>query len=337
MTRRIAWAGLATIAVLTAVIFFPRGRSPVERQPQQEPLTHVSLRLPIPAVDGSFVPYYLAIDRGFFSSRGLDVSLEPGSPELNPIKMLAQGTDQFGVVGGPELLFSGRAKGAPLVGIALLHKNSNFVVLLTLKKSGITQLDQLQGKKVGFFYGHISTDILHMLFAKNKINVKEVDVGFDYSQLLSGNLAAEWAFRTTAGVSLPARGVELNTINPADYGIQTQGHTIFTTERMIHEHPDIVTRFLAAVLDATAYSLTHVDEGVASMIKRDPTMQPSVAEKQIVLYNETIRANSRIGWIASEDMERTKQQMVDVSLLPPSFDVSAAYTTRFLDQYYAPK
>ena len=87
-------------------------------------IANVSMRLPIPVVDTAFSPYYLAVDKGIFAKHGLNVKIEPGTPELNPVKMLAQGTDQFAVLGGPEILFSARSKGAQIVGTALLHKDA---------------------------------------------------------------------------------------------------------------------------------------------------------------------------------------------------------------------
>ena len=300
----------------------------------QGDLMQLSLRLPIPVVDTSFSPYYLAEDKGFFSKYKMTVTLEPGTAELNPIKMLTQGVDDFAVLGGPELLLSARAKGAPLVAIALIHKDSDFVVFITPKDSGLTKVSQLRGKKVGFFYGHISTDILHMLLKKENVEVEELDVGFNYGPLISGELDAQWAFRTTAGISLPAKGFAVNFISPADYGIITQGHVLVTTEKMIRDRPEIVQNFLNAVLDALSYSLDNVQEAVNSSVARDSKFQASVGKKQLAIYNKAIRNNSRIGLITEDIMENTKTQMVEFGLIPANFNVQAAYTTHFLDGYY---
>jgi len=294
-------------------------------------LDRVSLRLPIPVVDTAFAPYYLAIDKGIFAKYGIDVKLEPGTPDLNPVKMVSQNSDQFGVLGGPELLLSGRAKGAPIVGIALIHKDSDFVIVLTLKESGITSVQQLRGKKVGFFFGHISTDVLRMVFSKEDVKVQEVDVGFDYGPFLAKQLDAQWAFRTTAGISLPAKGVQLNVISPAEYGIVTQGHMVITNESMLREQPDVVRRFTAALREALAFSVKHPEESVTATIKRDPNFQREVGEKQLEIYNAAILRNNPLGWISFADMEKTKQQMVDVGLLAPDFDITSSYTTRFLE------
>jgi NitT/TauT family transport system substrate-binding protein len=297
--------------------------------------TKVSVRLPIPAADAIFSPYYLAIDKGFFAKQGLDVKLEPGTPELPPIKMVAQGANEIGVIGGPELLLNARAKKVPVVGISLLHRNSNFVTILSLKKNNLTKLKDLNGKKVGFFYGHISTDVIRMALAKENIKVQETDVGFDYGQMLNGKLDAQWAFRTTAGIALPAKGVELNSISPADAGIVTQGHMVITNESMIKDKPQVVQAFINAYLEGLKYSVEHPDEAIAATIKRDPNFKRAVGEKQLAIINPTIKANTVLGAIPAEAIDRTQKQMQAAKLLPAGFDPKSAYTTQFVDKYYS--
>ena len=290
----------------------------------------VSMRLPIPVADAAFVPYYLAQDEGYFRDEGLDVQIEPGSAELNPVKMVAQGTDDFAVLGGPELLFSARARNVPLVAIGQIHKDADFVVLLTLAGSGLRSVQDLEGRDVGFFYGHISTDILHMLFRTTGVGVNEVDVGFDYSQLVGGNLAAQWAFRTTAGISLPARGVAVNVISPAEYGIHTQGHILVATDSTVERRPAVTAAFVRAVVRGIERSLESRQDALQAVLRRDPAFDPGVFERQMDVYDAAIRRNRRIAWIDSSDMAITKEQMVACELLAPEFDPEAAYTTAFV-------
>ncbi len=297
----------------------------------------ISIRLPIPIIDGAFAPYYIAEDKGFFKKYNLKVTLEPGSTELNPIKMVDQGTDEFGVLGGPEIVMTGRIRGARIKAIGLLHVNSNFVTILTKKDSKYQKLSDLEGQEVGFFYGHISTDVLRSLFKKENINVKEVDIGFNYNLFIADKLPAQWSFTTTAGLTLPDNGIELTEISPADYGIITQGHTIIVNENFLKENPNIVERFTSAIIEATAYSLEHVDETIESILKRKNNFSKELASKQLNIYNKTILNNQHIFWIDKSILEDTKDRLVMLKLIPDNFDLESSFDNSILKNYYSPK
>ena len=317
-------------------IFFVscKWKNKAKEQNNENKIEEISIRLPIPVVDGGFAPYYLAQDKGIFEKYNLKVKLEPGSTELNPVKMVGQGIDQFAIVGGPELLMTARSNNVAIKAIGLLHVNANFVTILTKKDSPYKKLSDLQGQKVGFNYGHISTDVLRSLFLQENIKVEEVDVAFNYNLFLADKLPAQWAFTTTAGLTLREKGYEFNDISPADYGIVTHGHTIITSEKLIKENPDLVKRFISAIIEATNYSIEHVDESVKAMQKRDKDFSTSLAEKQLIINNQTILNNSEVLWIDASLLEDTKNRLVKLKIVPDSFDLNASFDNSFLKEYY---
>jgi ABC-type nitrate/sulfonate/bicarbonate transport system substrate-binding protein len=293
----------------------------------------VSVRFPIPIVEAGQTPFYVALDRGYYAEEGLNVRFEMGSRELNPVKTVALGQDDFGVLGGPDALLTARSKGQPLKAVAVLHRNSNFPVLLTLKSSGITKVGQLRGAKVGFFYGHISTDVLRNLFRRQNVSITEVDVGFDYNQLITKRIAAEWAFRVTAGLDLPAQGVQVNMINPADYGIRSHGYTIFATDRTIADRPDLVRRFLRATLKGVQYTVAHPDSALASLLRRDGKLDPALNLRRQLLYNEVTSNSAEFppGFMDEAMFRETYDRLVEEKVIERPFAISDAYTTAFLD------
>jgi len=335
--RRPHWIAIPLVLLLGAlvagILLYDGGNGSAGNGPKGD-RGKVTVRLPIPVVDAAFAPYYLAQDRGIFEKYNLDVKIEAGSPELNPVKMVDAGSDEFGVVGGPELLMSGRAAGASLKGIALLHKDANFPIIISLKASEITRPEHLQDKKIGFFIGHISTDVLRAFLKQEGIDYEEIDVGFNYGPLLSGQLDAEWAFRTTAGLTLPAQGYELNVINPAEYGIVSQGHTIITHERLIAKQPGLVRDFLAAVIEAIEYGLDNPQAMVAATLARDSTLDRNVVAEQVRIYNETIARNSKIGFMDAETMRRDAARQKSLGVLRKSFNVDEAFTNEFVMDYH---
>jgi NitT/TauT family transport system substrate-binding protein len=299
-------------------------------------MTKVTVRFPIPVVESGQTTFYVTKDKGYYAAEGLDVAFGMGSRELNPVKMVASGQDDFGILGGPDTLLVARSKGQPLKAIGIVHRNSNFPCLITLKSSGITKLEQLQGKKIGFFYGHISTDVLRNLLHKNGIKYTEVDVGFDYSQLINGQIDACWAFTVTAGLDLPAKGVAINIISPSDYGIVTHGYTIFATEKTIEEKPDLVLKFLRASLKGVKYTLAHPEEANKILLLRDPKLDEALSLKRQLMYNKATSDSDEFppGYMDKSMFQETYDRLVAENVITKPFDISDAYTTRFLEEIY---
>lgn len=337
MTKKV-WigiVGLLAIFALVVLVIVLRSQAPTDT-PTITPRTQVTARFPIPIIESGQATFYVAQDRGFYADENLDMKFEMGSRELNPVKMIAAGQDTFGVLGGPDTLLVARSKGQALKAIAIIHRNSNSPCLITLKSSGVTSLKQLQGKKIGFFYGHISTDVLRYLLRKNQTQFTEVDVGFDYNQLITRQIDAEWAFTVTAGLDLPARGIEINIISPEDYGVVTHGYTVFATEKTIQEKPDVVLRFLRATLRGVKYTLEHPEEANKSLLKRDPSLDEALSLQRQKAYN-AVTSNSEEyppGYMDREMLQSTYDRLVEEKVIQTPFAVSEAYTTQFLEEIY---
>jgi len=294
----------------------------------------VSVRFPIPIIEAGQAVFYVAQDKGYYSQQGLNVHFNMGSQELNPVKTVATGQDTFGVLGGPDTLLVARSRGLKMKAIAVIHRNSNFSCLITLRSSGITRLPQLQGKKIGFFYGHISTDVLHALLHRNGIHYSEVDVGFDYNQLIAKRIDAEWGFTVTAGLDLPAKGVPINIISPADYGIVTQGYTIFANDSTLTAKPELVLRFLRATLKGINYTVQHPEEGRDSLLKRDPLLNSQLSLKRLNAYLAVTSDSKQYppGYMDRNMFQSTYDRLEQEHVLHSAFPAEDAYTLSFLDQ-----
>jgi NitT/TauT family transport system substrate-binding protein len=296
----------------------------------------VTIRFPIPLLESGQASFYLAQDKGFYADENLDVKFQMGSKDLNPVKMVTTGSDTFGLLGGPDTLLVARSNDAPLQAIAIIHRNSNFPCLITKKESGITSVQQLSGKQVGFYYGHISTDVLRNLFRRTNTKVTEVDVGFDYTQFIQGKVDAEWAFTVTAGLDLPAKGVELNFISPANYGIITHGYTIFASDETIAKRPDLVRRFLKASLRGVEAAVANPEEATKSLLKRGPQLDMELNLKRQRAYNAVTSDSAEFpsGYMDREMFQMTYDRLTEEKVINKQFDLSEAYSTRFLEEIH---
>ena len=305
----------------------------------QETSNEASVRLPIPVWNAWFAGFASAEDAGYYAEEGLDVTYNMGTPSLNPVKMVVSGADEFGVLGGPDTLLVARGKGAPIVAVAVLHHDKTFPCIASLKESGITTVQDLEGKRIGFFYGHISTDIIRALLHQEGINYQEVDVGgYNYTPLISGQVDAEWCFITDALVNLRHEGLELNVISPQDYGIVVDGYTIFATEETIRERPEMVEKFLRATLKGVEYALENEEKTIEFLKRRELNLKPELERERFDIIHPAIDTEKSeqygLGYMNREMFEKAYNRMNSEGLIAEQFDVSEAYTTEFLDKIY---
>ncbi len=100
-----------------------------------------------------FAGYYVAQAKGYYKDAGLEVTILPGGPDINPQQVLAGGGADVVVDWMPSALAT-REKGSPVVNIAQPFKRSG-MMLTCRKDTGITKPEDFKGKTLGvWFFGN---------------------------------------------------------------------------------------------------------------------------------------------------------------------------------------
>jgi len=100
-----------------------------------------------------FGGYYVAKEKGFYKAEGLDVTINPGGPDIAPPQVIAGGGADVIIDWMPSAL-AAREKGVPLVNIAQPFKRSG-MMLTCRKETGITSPKDFVGRTLGvWFFGN---------------------------------------------------------------------------------------------------------------------------------------------------------------------------------------
>src|SRR5687768_17390875 len=109
-------------------------------------LDHVTLRLNWQP-GAEHAPYYVAVDKGYFSDVGIDIDIHVGSGSADSVKLTAVGDADFALAAGANVI-QGRAQEIPVRVIAVIYQDdpTSFTVL---SDSGIDSVSDLVGKNIG--------------------------------------------------------------------------------------------------------------------------------------------------------------------------------------------
>ena len=100
-----------------------------------------------------FAGYYVALDKGYYSDEGLDVTILPGGPDIAPPQVLAGGGAD-GMLNWMPSALAARERGLPVVNIAQPFKSSG-LMLTCWKDTGIKSPADFKGKTIGvWFFGN---------------------------------------------------------------------------------------------------------------------------------------------------------------------------------------
>ena len=214
-------------------------------------------------------PLFVALERGEFAKRGLEVELIAPADPNDPPKLVAAGKADVAVSYQPQLHLQVEA-GLPLTRIGTLVATPlNSVVVLA--DSPIKSIADLKGRKVGFSVGGFEDALLGAMLAKHGLSLKDVElinVNFSLSpSLMSGQVDA---------VIGAFRNFELNQMDI----IGRPGRAFYLEEEGIPAYDELILvakndrlgdaklrAFVDAIEAGTQYMVNHPDEAWKLFLK----------------------------------------------------------------------
>jgi putative hydroxymethylpyrimidine transport system substrate-binding protein len=207
-------------------------------------------------------PLFIALEKGFFSRQGLNVSFHVPSNPNDPPKLVAAKNADIAVSYQPQHYLH-VDQGLPLVRIATLVATP-LNTLVVLADSDIRNLAQLKGKTVGYSIGGFETVILKVMLESQGLSmdtVKLVNVNFSLSPSLFSKStdAVIGAFRNFELNQMDIEGRPGRAFYVEEYGIP------FYDELILVAHGDYVKeaklrRFVDALEKGVQFLVNHPDE-----------------------------------------------------------------------------
>ncbi|GHG02848.1 hypothetical protein GCM10017161_34800 [Thalassotalea marina] len=201
-----------------------------------------------------FAGFYMAQEKGFYDEAGFNVEIRERDINQSPVDQVLAGDATFGISDSSIVL--NRLKGKPVVALAAIFQNSP-LVLATLASSNIRRPEDLIGKSVMYQRG-VDGAVLTAMFKRQGIaptDFTQVEHSFNNQDLLDGKTDAISVYLTNQPYWFSSQGVEINIIDPVNYGVDFYGDLIFTRQDYVEQHPERVKAFVEASIKGWRYAL----------------------------------------------------------------------------------
>jgi NitT/TauT family transport system substrate-binding protein len=305
--------------------------------PSPAALEPVSLQLQW-VTQAQFAGYYVALDKGWYEEEGIDLTIEPGGPDLVPADLVAAGTRDFGTTLLADLTLAIQ-QGTPLISIGQIQQR-NGLLLVAMESSGIEGPEDFVGKRVGVWLGSWEAQF-DALAAQTGLGAQDFELapqGWSMDPFLAGELDVASAMIYNEYHVVLESGVdpaELNIIDYADYGLDFPGDTLFTTRQMIEQNPDLCVRMLRASLRGWQYAVDHPEEAADIVLSYDET-GVQTREHQLSMMEEIARLvqvpGRPLGRTDETTVQRTISTLVEYDVLGGAVEPEDVYTNALWEQ-----
>jgi ABC-type nitrate/sulfonate/bicarbonate transport system substrate-binding protein len=279
---------------------------------------------------------YVALDKGYFDSEGLDVViLQPGEGENN--QAVAAGKADFGI-SSQESVIQARSEGLPVVSIAAIiqHNTSGFA---SLEKSNITSVKNFEGKRYGGWGSPIEETVIKALMQDHKADyskIKNITIGTtDFFKTIGRDSDFQWIFYGWDGVEAKRRGMKLNILMLKDLDPIFDYYTpvIITNEEHLNNRKDQVFRFMKAVKKGYNYAIENPLKAAAILYNKVPELNKELVEQSQLYLSKEYKSDASVWGLQKEKVwSRYISWLSDHKLIKNNIETQKSYTNEFVTE-----
>jgi NitT/TauT family transport system substrate-binding protein len=266
-----------------------------------------------------FAGYFVAQAKGFYKDAGLEVTIKPGGPDINPQQVLAGGGADVVIDWMPSALAT-REKGQPVVNIAQPFKRSG-MMLTCRAETGIKTPADFKGKKLGvWFFGNEYPFLSWMSqlgigTSGGADGVEVIKQGFNVDPLIQKQADCistmtynEYWQVIDAGI--PAD--QLVTFKYEDQGVSTLEDGLYVMEDKLKDPAFVETmaKFVKASMAGWDYARANGDEAAQIVVDNDATGAAGIDHQKRMMSEINKLTEGSDGTLDVAAAERTVESLL---------------------------
>jgi len=292
-------------------------------------------------VFGRHTPYFAALEKGFFTASNIDATIQRGYGSAATVKRLGAGQADFIFADFGALVLARANEGLKAKMVAMGYGKNGHAVFY-LESSGIRTPKDLVGKRIAGAPGASVTALFPGFLRANgvdpgSVRVINVDAQALNPVLLSKQADAmlEFNFNQVGLEKQGAKdGLKPNHFMYADHNFGFYANGIIVRDEMIEQKPDLVRRFVDAVLKGYRFAFDNPAESCTILRKHHPDIDQDVCLGEVALAKALVmtpEAQQRgLGFMSRERVQKTIDVLREFMGFKGEAKPEDLYTTRFL-------
>ncbi|XAH23565.1 ABC transporter substrate-binding protein [Xylophilus sp. GW821-FHT01B05] len=302
----------------------------------QAPLAKATLRLKwLP--QAQFAGFYYAQAKGYYKDAGIDLTINPGGPNLLTENLVATGADTFGLSGGTDSVMGAIDKGLPIVAVGVAHQTTPFV-FVTRADGPVKTLKDFEGRKATTWFTGANYVLFGMLanagVDRSKVDIQPQQVSV--TPFVNGEIdvvTATW-YNELYTIRERMGAEKLKLFVAEDFGMTFPRDTVIVSKDTAQKNPELVKAFLKASIRGWRDAMANPKEAVDIVMKAAPTLNRAHQEFMLTeAYRLMTAGKAKTEGLFNIDMAAIKTAhdfLLANKALPKAVDLNAAFDPSFL-------
>lgn len=223
--------------------------------------------VPLWSPQAQFAGYYMALEKGFYRTHGIDMTILKGGPGYSGGECLKDGRADFAILWLASAMRQS-SEGPPLVHLGQIIPRSS-MMLVAKKSRCIDKPFDMNGKTVGLWGGDLAIPPQAFL-KKHGLQVKEIPQSYTVNLFLRGGVDVASAMWYNEYHTILNSGIdpeELSVFSLSDYGVSFPEDGLYMLQSSYKKNPALAVACVKASLEGWRYAFEHPEEALEIVIR----------------------------------------------------------------------
>ncbi|HXV80676.1 MAG TPA: ABC transporter substrate-binding protein [Candidatus Binatia bacterium] len=292
-------------------------------------------------IGGKHAPWFVALEKGFYTKRGLTATIQAGSGSADTVRAIAAGVADFGFADISTAIVA-RSRGTPVRVVAQFGYVPTTIVWR--EDTPIKTLKDLEGKSWAISPGQAQWFLMPAYCRINKIDFKSIKIQETAPPLQPAALVAKRTdfivmFRASndevAELAAQKQGIKLNRIVMKETGLDIYGSGLIVKDGDVKQRPDLVKAYVEGTMEGLRYTRDHQEEALQILLKHKPELNPVLTTLQLknALYEVFIppeSVESGLGFMKPNIIDKTVRITNEYFDVGRKVTAAEVFTNRFV-------